>query len=239
MPQQPVGGPLLEPDLGHQLRPGPVHLVPRDVGPGLERRALPFQPGQRRVQAGQHRGREPGPDLARVDQPPVRVVVPGQQRTEVRPGALGVGESPDDELLRRLALELQPVPAAAAPVRPGGPLGDQPFPAVRAGLPVVRQPVAVPVPGLAQRAAERDQLVQQALPVAQRQPAQVPPVQEHQVEQVVEDLHLADELGLGHRDLHALLHPGEAGLLAVERDDLAVGHEVQLGCWLSASVSSG
>jgi hypothetical protein len=57
------------------------------------------------------------------------------------------------------------------------------------------------VPGLAQRAAERDQLVQQALPVAQRQPAQVLPVQEHQVEQVVEDLHPADELGLGNGEL--------------------------------------
>src|SRR6185312_2166533 len=125
--------------------------------------------GQGRVQADQGALVEAGADLAGVSQLAVAVVVAQQQRAEPDARALRVGVAADDELLSVLALDLQPVPGPPGPVGRAGPLGDDPFPALGAGLPEVCLAVGVPVLGEAQGVAERQQPAQQPLALAQRQ----------------------------------------------------------------------
>src|SRR6188508_1651373 len=61
----------------------------------------------------------------------VLIVMSNQQGTETLPSALRIGESSDDELLRRLAFHLQPVGRAAVLVAGVAPLGDDAFPTLR------------------------------------------------------------------------------------------------------------
>src|SRR5580692_5741901 len=128
-----VSGPLAEADLGDEARIDPVHARLRESA-RVERRAVALNSGQRRVQAVQHAVAEPGADLARIGQLAVGVVVAEQERAQPLARALRIGVAADHELLRVLALELQPVTRPRALVRRGGALGDEAFPAVAAGL---------------------------------------------------------------------------------------------------------
>src|SRR5258708_3110453 len=136
------------PPMPPRLAPGPPR--PRRVTV-VEGGRAPLQAGQRRVQAVQGSLVEAGAALAGVDELSVLVVVAEQQRPEPGPRPLRVGKAADDELLAGLALELQPVPGPAGAVGRGGALGDDPLPALGAGLPVVRLAVGVPVHGEAHR----------------------------------------------------------------------------------------
>src|SRR6202012_4707821 len=90
-----------------------------------------------------------------------------QQRAEVRARPLGRGEATDDQLLPRLALELEPVPGARGPVRAVGAFGDHALPALAAGLGEHRLAHAVAVRGPAQRVVEGEGGAEQALARAQ------------------------------------------------------------------------
>ena len=95
----------------------------------------PAPAGQRRVQAGPaSAGRSRCPPCPRR-----RACRRGRSSRaaarRTRCGSPRVGEAADDELLAVLALELQPVPGPPGPVGRVGPLGDDPFPALAAGLP--------------------------------------------------------------------------------------------------------
>ena len=109
------------------------------------------------MQAAQARGGEPGPDLARVGQLAVGVVVADQERAQSLPGALRVGVAADHELLAGDALELEPVAGPALGVRGVRALGDQSLPAVDARLPVEGLAVPDAVLGVAQRPGEVQQ----------------------------------------------------------------------------------
>ena len=219
-----VPRPLREPDLRHHRRLRPVHARPGQVA-HAERRRVPLDRRKLAVQAAQRPGVEPGPDLPGVDELAGRVVVAEQQGAQPDAGALRVGEAADDELLVGLALELQPVPAPACPVRRIVALGDEPFPALAARFGVVRLAVVVPVLGVPQRVIERQQPGQHALALPQRQWPDIPAVGVQDVEDVVEDRHPAQQHGVGADDVDARLQQLEAGLRAVERDDLAVDDE--------------
>src|SRR6202012_4298330 len=99
--------------------------------------------GQRVVQAGQRGPVEAGADLAGVAEQAVVVVVAEQQGAEPDAGALRVGVAADDELLAVQALELQPVAAAPGLVARVRALGQDPFPALLAGLVVVGLAIGV------------------------------------------------------------------------------------------------
>src|SRR5580704_17530309 len=224
--QPPVRGPFTEADLRDEAGPGPVHPALAGQVTGLERAAVLLHLAELGVQQVQRPLVEPGPHLARVDQPPLTVVVPEQQGAEAGAAALRVGEPADDQLLVVLALELQPVLGPAGLVGGAGPLGDEPLPAQAAGLGVEPDAVADPVLGEAQRVAEVQQLLQPLVTLAQWLRAQVGAVGPQHVEDVVLDRHGAQlirgRVGL----LHPLLQLGEAGLAVVERDHLAVHHEI-------------
>ncbi len=138
MAQPPVRRPFGETDLGDEPGFHPVHPRPGQATDGFEGRLRSLIGRQGRVQAGQGAPIEAGAHLAGVSQLAVAVVVAQQQRAEPGAGSPRVGVAADDELLRVLALELQPVPGAPGPVGRVGPLGDDPFPALDAGLPPVR-----------------------------------------------------------------------------------------------------
>ena len=76
------------------------------------------------------------------------------------------------------------------------------------------------------RVGEPDRLPQQRLAAAQRQPAQVVPVQVEQIEQVVGDRDAGRPRRLRVVGLHPLLQTGEAGALPLKGHDLAIDHEV-------------
>src|SRR5215470_7467431 len=228
MAQLPVGRPLAEAHLADEAGLGPVHPAcrrPRRVA-AIERRPVALQAGQRRVEGVQGPLAEAGADLARVHELPVAVVVAEQQRAEAGPRPLWVGEAADDELLAALALELQPVLGPSGSVRRVGALGDDPLPAVGAGLPVVRLAVGVPVDGEAQRVIEGQQVAQDLLALPQRHRAHVAVTGPEHVEDVVEDGVLVDQGLPGMAHAEALLQAGEPGLAVLERDDLPVHDEV-------------
>ena len=85
-----------------------------------------------RAQVEQQLGVEAGADLAGKDEV-VALEVADEQRTETDARALRIGEAADDQLLARLALHLEPVRRAAMLVGRVAPLGDDAFPALRAG----------------------------------------------------------------------------------------------------------
>ena len=88
-----------------------------------------------RVQAGaeleQQLGVETGADLAREHEV-VALEVADQQRAEPDALSLRIGEAAHDQLLRGLALHLQPVRRAPLLVGRIAPLGDHPLPALAA-----------------------------------------------------------------------------------------------------------
>ena len=112
--------------LRDQLRLGPVHRLARQRALRA-RRLVDLELRQPGVQVAQHGGGEAGADLPGVHE--VRtVVVAQQQRAESHARPLGVGPAHDDQLLARLALELEPPVGAPGGVRRVLPLRDQPLP---------------------------------------------------------------------------------------------------------------
>src|SRR5690349_1576454 len=106
MAQLPGLGPFGEAHLRDQLRLNPMHAASRRsaiAGPrqqrSVEGRIVALKFAHRAAQAGQRRVAESCPDLARVDEPAVLVVVAEQQRTEMRSRTLRVGEAADQKLL--------------------------------------------------------------------------------------------------------------------------------------------
>ncbi len=124
---------------------------------------------------------EAGADLSREHQ--VRpVVVADQQRAEADARALRIGESADDELLRRLAFHLQPVLRAAVFVGRAAPFGDHAFPSLAPrALPRLRVVQELDAP---HRRRER-QFLQQGAPILERQRRHVVAVQPQDVEDVI------------------------------------------------------
>src|SRR5580693_2868032 len=116
MAQFPVLRPFAEPDLADEPGLHPVHPGPGQPGATLEGGIRALVGGQHRVQAGQRALLEAGTDPSRVGELAVAVVRGGQQVAEPGTRALWVGVAADCDLLAALALELQPVPAAASPV---------------------------------------------------------------------------------------------------------------------------
>ena len=110
-------------------------------------------------------------------------VVADEQRAEADARALRIGEAADDELLRRLALHLQPVLRAAMLVRRAAPLGDHAFPALAPGA----------LPRLARRraarraasAASNGSVLQQRASIFERQRRHGSSVQPQDVEDVI------------------------------------------------------
>src|SRR5581483_8902519 len=107
-----------------------------------ERRVAQPELSHRRAELMEHVRVEPGPDLARILEPAVAVVAQ-EQRAELDTRAARFGIAADHELLPMLALELEPVLRARGHVRALGPLGNQPLPALAAGL--LEQGLAVAV----------------------------------------------------------------------------------------------
>src|SRR5918996_369669 len=88
-------------------------------------------------------------------------VVSHEQRAEVRPRPLGRGETADHELLLEVTLQLEPVARAGGrAVRAVGPLRDQPFEALAAGLAEQLGAVLVAMPAVAHPAAELQRAAQ-------------------------------------------------------------------------------
>ena len=126
---------------------------------------------------------KPGADLSREDEI-VAVEVADEQSAESGARALGIGEAADDEVLRRLALHLEPVLRSLLLVRRIEPLGDDAFPSLatrtlpRLGVVHCRHAT--------QRRAKR-QLVEQRAAFGERQTAEVVSVEPDDVEHVVFD----------------------------------------------------
>ena len=144
---------------------------------------------------------EAGSHLPRVHQLAV-VVQPQHQGAEVRPFAMG--EAADHEFLLIRHLDLQPVAAAPAFVRTIGAFRQNAFQAALPGRLQHLRTHAGEVVGEADMVGGLYDFVQQALPLDQRDGAQVMPVQVEQVEQKQRDRGLAgqvrDGVGVGDRD---------------------------------------
>ena len=218
-------GPLAEADLGDELRPDPVHTPLPHRRALLERRAVLLQRAQPVPQAAQGLGIEPRADLPGVDQLAVRVVVAEQQRAESDPGTLRVGEAADHEFLAAFALELQPVLVAPAHVRRAGQLGDQPFPAVVAGLRVEGLAVAYAVLGVPQRVTVADRARQNFLALEERPRPGVLAGGVHHVEHVVHHGHGTQQFRVRMDEAEPVLQPLEPGLRAEGLGDPAPAGE--------------
>src|SRR5690242_8084764 len=109
-------GPLDERHLYHDLRLHPVRAHPRQASRLREWRRRDLQRIELRAQLTQKLRVEAGADFTGEDEV-VALVVADEQRAESDASALRVGEAADDELLRRLALHLEPVRRAPMLVR--------------------------------------------------------------------------------------------------------------------------
>src|SRR3984893_1626840 len=127
MPQLAVHGPLDEADPHDQLRTYPVRAQARQPLRLRERRYRQLDRVESRAQIEEQLRVEAGADLSHEDEI-VAVVVADEQRTETGARALRIGKAADHELLRELALHLQPEPRSSVLVRRASPLGDHAFP---------------------------------------------------------------------------------------------------------------
>src|SRR3954452_9473321 len=211
VPQPAVAGPLGEAHLRHQLRLDPGRAAHAgDLVVAREWSRVALQLAHPLAQLAQRLAVESGAHLARVDEVAVTVVAE-QQRAELLARAARRGEPADHELLPVLALELEPVARARGHVRAVRALGDQPLPALAAGLLVELDPVAVAVRGEPDRVGEAERAAQQALAREQGQAADVTPLEPDDVEYVVEDASVAAA---------RVGELREARLAAAERDHL-------------------
>ncbi len=86
---------------------------------------------------------ESGPDLARIAQAAIVIMIADQQSAKVCSLAAGLGEATNDQFLATRALEFQPVPRTPVDIPRIGTLGDQTFPTLVAGLDEVILTVAI------------------------------------------------------------------------------------------------
>ena len=151
------------------------------------------------------------------------------QRAEAGAAALRLREPDHHEVGDALGAQLQPVGRAPGPVRRVGALRDQPFELEPADFPVEGLALLGDVIDVAYRPGARQQLLQQALPLHERQRAQVEALERDQVERIQRRGQLecrALDVG-GAALLGPPLQPLEArAALRVEHDDLAVDHQV-------------
>src|SRR5215813_473568 len=127
MPELSVHGPLDEPNLHDDLGPNPVP-APRQALATGERRLLSRKSVEAFSQIEQKLRIEAGANLAGKGEV-VAVVASDEQRAEADAGSLRIGESADDEFLRRFDLHLEPVLRASMFVWRATPLRDHAFPA--------------------------------------------------------------------------------------------------------------
>src|SRR2546429_4943413 len=135
-----VNRPFDEGDLHDDLGLHPMRAQPRQPGPSREGRPGDLDRVEPRAQLQQQLRVESGANLPR-EYEIVVLEISDEQRAEADPLALGIGEAADHELLRRLALHLQPVRRAAVLVRRIAPLGAD-------ALPPPPTPPAPPPPAL-------------------------------------------------------------------------------------------
>ena len=201
-------------------------LGPARRAAARERAAL----GDERAEAGgelvQARAVEARAGAARVDE--IVAVVDSQvDGAEKRARALRIGVAADHEFLPPDALDLAPFHAAPGQVARVGPLCDDALqPRLAGGVEELRA-VAFHVVGVAHRPGSGDDLVEERLPVGEREPAHVAAEEGEAVVEVRRHRHR----GRGGRhpadQVHAALEPIEArAARRVECHDLAVEREV-------------
>src|SRR5262245_54668714 len=118
-----VHRPFDEADLHDDLGPDPVRAQARQAGPFRERRRRELDRVEPGAQIEQEPGVEAGPDFSGEDEI-VALEVADEQRAQADAAALWISEAADDQLLRRLALHLQPVRRSAVLVARVAALGD-------------------------------------------------------------------------------------------------------------------
>src|SRR6185295_12204113 len=176
-----------EADLRHQLRLEPA----RPSRDGVRRRVVE---GGRLARQALEAARqvlelarvEAGADAADITQP--ALLVDGEEERRERPVLFGDGVADDDELLLKVAFDLEPVASTARAIGPVGALGDDAFEVLPAEGLQHRSAIAVEMVGQEDRAvpaATRQQLLQAALALDQRQVAKVPATGEQQIEDEV------------------------------------------------------
>src|SRR5687768_4631373 len=103
-----VHGPFDEGDVHGDLRTDPVGALAREADGLRERRLRDLEPVETLAQIQQQPGVETGADLA-GEHELLLLEVANEEGAEPDAPSLRVGESADDEVLRGLALHLQPV----------------------------------------------------------------------------------------------------------------------------------
>ncbi len=185
MPQPPAAAPADILHLDHQFRPHP--------GDSPLRRLLAVQQAGRRLrpqrvqpfaQRAQFALGEAAADAARVVQRAGAVVEADMQRAEPATAAARRGPAEHDELLAPLALHLDPGLCTPGGVGRVGALADDALQPECAGAFAHGIAPAGEVVAVAQSLAPRDQALQRLLAVVQPAAAQIPAVQEQQVEQI-------------------------------------------------------
>src|SRR5262245_12219960 len=131
MAQLAVAGPLDEGDLDDDFGSRPVRAVARQADRTRERRARERERVELRSELRQQLRVEAGADLSREHEV-VALEVADEQRAQADPAAPRVGEAADHELLRRLALHLEPMRRATVLVERVAPLRDDALPAFAA-----------------------------------------------------------------------------------------------------------
>src|SRR5262245_51933255 len=107
MPKLAVDGPFDERHLNDEIRSDPMSMEARQTFGPRERRRRNLdcvEPGAKRQEQLRIESRT---ELARKDEV-VAIEIADEQRAEADASALRIGESADDQLLRRLALHLEP-----------------------------------------------------------------------------------------------------------------------------------
>ena len=126
-----VHRPLDEGNLHDDLGPHPVRANARQSDGFGERRFRDLDRIEPRAKFQQQLGIEARADLPGEDEV-VALEISDEQRAQADASALRIGESADHELLRRLALHLQPVRRAAMLVLRIAPFRDHAFPSLAA-----------------------------------------------------------------------------------------------------------
>src|SRR4051794_31379583 len=128
MAQLAMHRPLDEGDLDDDVWLYPVGAQPGQAGSLREGSRVHLERVQPGAQFEQQLRIESGPDLAGEGEI-VAVVIADHQRTQADASPLRIREAADHELLRELALHLQPVPGASMLVWRATPFRDDAFPA--------------------------------------------------------------------------------------------------------------
>ena len=182
--QHAVGGPGLEPHLGHQLRPDPARSAPGGGGQPREGRAVDAERIQRLAQLLAGAGVPARADPADIGERTVALHAE-QQRAQTQASTFHGRVAADHELLPGVALDLEPVLAPPGAVGRIDPLGDDPLGPQATSVTVQVGSAADQMVAKADRVIlrqRRQQALEPPLALQQRLSAQVPAVQMQQVE---------------------------------------------------------